>query len=804
MTLHQPLATGPSLTMQLAPHVCLKVLVTDERQPCALALTLASGSHDEPEQWLGMAHFLEHLVFRGSRNFAAGDGLMEWVQQAGGRVNARTEARQTGFHFEVDSARFVPALARLADMLAYPLLCAQTLLSEREVLEQEYRMYARTPRALLAASAGPLLQPGHPAGKFHAGNRSTLPVEQAGFLPGLQDFHQRAYLHSPLCIAVSVPGRWADWQTDVLSGLQPLLTQRWPRQESLPSLAFKPGARARMQVDAAGHGLLLHVAMAEQAAGLPLLVEWLEQILDQQGDDYLLTHLQRHFSCSGVEAGLPYVYGGQGVVTLSWKGCREPDWPLLLEMWLDWLGQWRHYLGSQQARDYLERARQHRWLMASPLERVQQVLQETDGAAALDSLDALIGQLQAGRFARVAWGEEAVSDRFDQGLPLAIEELTPALMQVQATACRRFAVTPQPQQVLEAAINAGNAGRAMSTLLPPHWPEGQALCYLGWQVGAAQAALPLVQQRLAGWARAWRWHGIGWQLQAAGDMLFLRAHGPADCLALALNQCSGLLEEPLPEQTRAVQVESPFALRQLMQQLPLWLEAEPAAGWQRRLNRCPQQGLWLGSPVAMAALRLNPPVAGAKPACLSVRPLAAGWHHVREGIAPVDEALLVVLVPAADGPQGLLYQQLAALLQGPLQQRLRSQDGLCYAIFAMPWQQGAVSGLLLATQSSSVSAGELLRALRLAMQESMASLPAQQLQEAVAAFRHEAEQGRLTPEEWSQWCFAAWQRSGYQAVPATTDTVLPVTDAAGVTRALQQVLDDRHWVVLSNQPASGA
>lgn len=800
MAYHQSVVTGPSLTMQLAPYVCLRVLVTDECQPCALAMTLDSGSHDEPEQWLGMAHFLEHLVFRGSRDFAAGAGLMEWVQQAGGRVNARTEARQTLFHFEVDSARFVPALARLADMLVYPLLCPQTLLSEREVLEQEYRMYARTPRTLLAASTGPLLQPGHPARKFHAGNRMTLPVEQAEFLSGLQDFHQRAYLHSPLCIAVSVPGRWTNWQADVLNGLQPLLTQRSPRMQPLPALAFKPGARARMQVDGAGHGLLLHVALAEQAAGLPLLLEWLEQALDQSGDDCLLAHLQRHFGCSGVEVGVPYVSGGQGVVTLSWKGCREVDWPLLLETWLDWLGQWRRCLGSPQARDYLERARQHRWLMASSLERVQQVLQDPDMTAALGSLDELIGLLQDGRFARVVWGEETVSGRFDQGLPLAIEGQAPVVMQVPTTAGRRFAVVPQQQQALAAMVNQGSASPAISTMLPSRWPLDRALCYLGWQVGAAQAALPLVQQRLAGWGRAWRWHGIGWQLQATGDMLFLRASGPADCLARALNQCSGLLEEPLPEQTQHLQIESPFALRQLMQQLPLWLESEAAIGWPRQLNQCQQRGLWLGCPAAMAPLQLNSSVAGVQSACLPARSVSGGWHHVREGIAPVDEALLVVFVSAADEPQGLCYRQLAALLQGPLQQRLRSRDGLCYAIFAMPWQQGAVSGLLLATQSSSVTAGELFLAMRKAMQECIACLPAQQLQEAIAAFRRDAELGRLSLEEWGQWYFSAWQRSGYQTVPATPDAVLPVTDAADVSRALQQVLDDRHWLVLSNQP----
>lgn len=84
-----------SLCFTPVPGVRLQVHRVPAGEPSALALCLACGSHDEPREWLGMAHFMEHLVFRGSRNFAAADSLMSCVLQAGGRVNARTSARQT-------------------------------------------------------------------------------------------------------------------------------------------------------------------------------------------------------------------------------------------------------------------------------------------------------------------------------------------------------------------------------------------------------------------------------------------------------------------------------------------------------------------------------------------------------------------------------------------------------------------------------------------------------------------------------------------------------------------------------------
>lgn len=49
----------------------------------------------------GLAHLLEHMLFRGSVNFSAQDGLMGWTPAVGGRLNATTQATQTAFFFEV-------------------------------------------------------------------------------------------------------------------------------------------------------------------------------------------------------------------------------------------------------------------------------------------------------------------------------------------------------------------------------------------------------------------------------------------------------------------------------------------------------------------------------------------------------------------------------------------------------------------------------------------------------------------------------------------------------------------------------
>src|SRR5690554_1522028 len=159
----------------------LTVLQTAQSQQAAVALSFAAGSHHEPAQYLGMAHFLEHLVFRGSEKYAADDGLMAFIQRHAGQVNAQTQGQQTLFHFQVDAPLLQDALARLVDMLTVPLLSSELLHTEREVINEEFALYCRAPQVLMDAALAPCLLAEHPLQRFYAGNRYTLAIESKDF-----------------------------------------------------------------------------------------------------------------------------------------------------------------------------------------------------------------------------------------------------------------------------------------------------------------------------------------------------------------------------------------------------------------------------------------------------------------------------------------------------------------------------------------------------------------------------------------------------------------------------------------------
>ena len=121
------------VTRRLANGAELRAQQQPWAQQAGLCLRVAAGSHDEPQAYPGLAHFLEHLLFLGSRDYPVDQGLMAFVQRHGGLVNASTQARHTDFVCELPAGLLQPALMRLLDILGQPLLEIDAQVRERLV-----------------------------------------------------------------------------------------------------------------------------------------------------------------------------------------------------------------------------------------------------------------------------------------------------------------------------------------------------------------------------------------------------------------------------------------------------------------------------------------------------------------------------------------------------------------------------------------------------------------------------------------------------------------------------------------------
>ena len=102
-------------------------------------LFYGAGGGEDPPGRSGVAHFLEHMMFKGSRNVAPG-ALSLAVAREGGQDNAFTSRDVTAYYQHVEASRLPLVMRMESDRFAAPLIPADTLEPERDVILEERRL----------------------------------------------------------------------------------------------------------------------------------------------------------------------------------------------------------------------------------------------------------------------------------------------------------------------------------------------------------------------------------------------------------------------------------------------------------------------------------------------------------------------------------------------------------------------------------------------------------------------------------------------------------------------------------------
>ncbi len=169
-----------------------------ERDGVSLGILVGAGGRSEPDQMKGAAHFLEHLLFKGSRKYSC-QQIKENVEGVGGSLNAFTAEEQTCFYAKVPRRHFSKTFDVFADMIMGPAMKPADIRRERGVILEEIKMYYDLPQYLVFELMEKILWPGHPLGKGLAGT-----LESVAGLNGrkLRDFHRSHYVPNNMVVAV--------------------------------------------------------------------------------------------------------------------------------------------------------------------------------------------------------------------------------------------------------------------------------------------------------------------------------------------------------------------------------------------------------------------------------------------------------------------------------------------------------------------------------------------------------------------------------------------------------------------------
>ncbi|MCP4649853.1 MAG: insulinase family protein [PVC group bacterium] len=150
------------------------ISLTDKRvSSVSIGIWIGAGSRYESAKENGVSHFLEHLVFKGTKKRTYRQ-IKESIEGVGGILNGFTAEELTCYLVKVIAGHMDTAIDVLMDIVVNPRITLRDIEKERHVVFEEIKMYYDLPRHLAYDKLVQLLWPAHPLGRNIAGTFDTL------------------------------------------------------------------------------------------------------------------------------------------------------------------------------------------------------------------------------------------------------------------------------------------------------------------------------------------------------------------------------------------------------------------------------------------------------------------------------------------------------------------------------------------------------------------------------------------------------------------------------------------------------
>jgi predicted Zn-dependent peptidase len=151
-------------------------IITEEMQhirSVSIGIWIKSGSRDEDPQWNGISHFVEHMVFKGTKSRTAED-IARQVDSIGGNMDAFTAKECICFNVKVLDEHLPIAMDVLSDLVLNPIFDVKDIGRERGVILEEIKMDEDNPDYLVHEIFTQNFWKDHPLGKPILGTKDTV------------------------------------------------------------------------------------------------------------------------------------------------------------------------------------------------------------------------------------------------------------------------------------------------------------------------------------------------------------------------------------------------------------------------------------------------------------------------------------------------------------------------------------------------------------------------------------------------------------------------------------------------------
>lgn len=178
----ETLPNGLSLVTETMTHV----------RSVSVGVWLRRGSRHEPVETAGIAHFVEHMLFKGTTSRSA-EEIAKQVDSIGGQLDAFTSKEYAGYYIKVLDEHLPMAVGLLADLVSRPTFADEELEREKKVVLEEIKMVEDTPDDLVHELFSEQFWSGHPLGRPILGTPDSVSGLDR---PTLRHYFRGAYVAS--------------------------------------------------------------------------------------------------------------------------------------------------------------------------------------------------------------------------------------------------------------------------------------------------------------------------------------------------------------------------------------------------------------------------------------------------------------------------------------------------------------------------------------------------------------------------------------------------------------------------------
>ena len=183
----------------------LKVLVISDPDTyqAAASMDVLVGSAHDPLDRQGLAHFLEHMLFLGTKKYPQSGEYQRFIASNGGNLNAYTSHLNTNYFFDIDESKLAGALDRFGQFFISPNFDQQYIDREKKAVHSEFHLGLKDEGRRHLDVIKSIVNPAHPYHKFSSGNLRTLAKRDGVSLRNeLIDFYTNYYSASRMSLVV--------------------------------------------------------------------------------------------------------------------------------------------------------------------------------------------------------------------------------------------------------------------------------------------------------------------------------------------------------------------------------------------------------------------------------------------------------------------------------------------------------------------------------------------------------------------------------------------------------------------------